>query len=85
MTIEVTLQDGRIVRQDWDGTGHHHRFELQTDVPAVSAAIAPDLQVAIDEDLTNDALTASGRGGPTAHLWSRLFYVAQTLLQLAGP
>ena len=85
VTVQVTLADGHTVRLPWDAATRHHRFELVTDIPALSAAVAPGVQVAIDEDLTNDARRVSSASGGTAHLWSRLLYVAQTILQLVGP
>jgi hypothetical protein len=85
VTVAVDFEDGGRVRLRWDGATRHRRFELVTASPAVSATVDPELRVPLDADLTNNARAARGHGGGSAHLWSRLLYAAQTLLQVVGP
>jgi len=85
VTVAIAFEDGRTERLRWDGATRHRRFELVGPAQAVSATVDPDLRLPLDADLTNNARAASGHGGGSAHLWSRLWYVAQTILQMVGP
>jgi hypothetical protein len=85
--VELRYADGSSERRVWDGSGDSMRFAYAGAASALrSVVVDPDRRVTLDQNYTNDAMTATDApkaGAPNA--LERATYFADLLVQAVGP
>lgn len=81
--VEFRFEDGSRVRKSWDGRAPHASIECEGKSKIVAAEVDPDLDVLLDDDLTNNTARAGSASAP--RLLERSLYAAELLLGGVGP
>jgi len=82
--VEMTLADGRRMRERWDDHSTWHRFDLQVESPVAEVDIDPDRQVLLEDDFLDNSVrrppdpSASRRAAARGQFWT------QSLMQVTG-
>ena len=85
--VELRYADGSSERRVWDGSGESMRFAYAGAASALrSVVVDPDRRVTLDQNYTNDAMTATDapKGG-APNVLERATYFADLLVQAVGP
>jgi hypothetical protein len=85
--VELRYADGSVERRFWDGTGDSIRFAYAGAASGLrSVVVDPDRRVTIDQNYTNDAVTAADALKPGApRVLERAAYLVDLLVQAVGP
>ena len=76
--IELSFDDGRRERRDWNGAGTRYIVSYEGPSKLVGVTVDPEQRVLLDDDLTNNAMRSEDQGAPRA--FERLLYWAELLL-----
>ncbi|HEY8075790.1 MAG TPA: M1 family metallopeptidase, partial [Labilithrix sp.] len=86
VVVELVAEDGTRTRVDWDGNGESNRIPYSGSSPLRSAIVDPDSRILLDQDPTNDWMTASGEsGGGAPRVHERLTWWAEVVLGALSP
>ena len=85
LPVEILLVDsaGRVTKKRWNGAGLFHVVEHHGDAPLATVVVDPDRRVLLDDDLLDNAATAS-EALPLRTL-ERCAYAALLARALLGP
>jgi hypothetical protein len=83
VAIELVCADGSRDFEHWDGHGFTHNVDHTGPSKVVSVSVDPEVRVVLDDDLSNNSTSVKGASAPRS--FERALYVAQGLLQGAGP
>lgn len=84
LELKVTFEDGSVERFFWDGRAREKVFEIETDVPVVSAYLDPQQKIYLDIDLNNNSLTLNPQRATLEKYAAKLsFWLEQLLFSLS--
>ncbi|MDB4941131.1 MAG: Aminopeptidase [Labilithrix sp.] len=84
--IELVSEDGSRRRVPWDSATDTIRVPYAGSSPLRAAVVDPDQRVLLDQDRTNDFMTASGHaGGGAPRMLERATYWTELLGHVVGP
>ena len=67
--VLVTFEDGKTVREKWNGRDRWKAFTYERAVPAVSAVVDPGRVLLLDVNRTNNSFTTAPRAVEAARKW----------------
>jgi hypothetical protein len=67
--VLVTFEDGKTVREKWNGRDRWKAFTYERAVPAVSAVVDPDRVLLLDVNRTNNSFTTAPKAAEAARKW----------------
>ncbi|MCB0664071.1 MAG: hypothetical protein KDC24_15095, partial [Saprospiraceae bacterium] len=84
LDLKVVFKDGREEILQWDGTDREKVFEIETEVPVVSAYLDPDQKIYLDIDLNNNSKTLEPEISTLEKYAAKLtFWLEQVLFSLS--
>ena len=84
VTLEVTFDDGRVVRREWDGENRWARWTFTGPSKVVSAEIDPDHLWTLDHNRLNNSITTETDPAPALAFTTDLLYWFQLLMAATG-
>jgi len=84
VTLEVTFDDGRVVRRQWDGENRWARWTFTGSAKVTSAEIDPDHQWTLDHNRLNNSITDEADPTPALAVSTDLLYWFQLLMAATG-
>ncbi len=84
VTLEVTFEDGRVIRRQWEGENRWARWTFTGPSKVASAEIDPDHLWTLDHNRLNNSITAEPDRAPATAITTDLLYWFQLLMAATG-
>jgi hypothetical protein len=78
--VLIELEDGKTIRQDWDGKERWHRIELETNSRIKTAIVDPEDKLALDINVNNNSLTTEAEDSVVLKLFAQSLWWAEWLV-----
>jgi len=79
--VEITFDDGEIIRESWDGQETWTEYRYTKPAKLVSATVDPDHKITLDVNYTNNSRTLDSEGFGVAKTCIRALFWAQFMLE----
>ena len=80
--VLIVLEDGKKIRQNWDGKERWHRIKMETNSRIKTALVDPEDKLALDINVNNNSLTTEAEDSAVLKLFAQSLFWLEWLVHL---